>query len=151
MSDHKPTGGCMCGAVRYELDGTPTWNVYCHCRSCRKHTGAPVSVLITCVPEQVRWTAGERVFYESSPGRFRAFCRDCGTPLTWETEVKDNAWLGIHVSTLDHPEHFQPVEHVFHGHAIPWFDTADDLPRHDGTKFAEFGVREPGWREQTPV
>ena len=144
MSDEKPAGGCMCGSVRYELDGTPTWNVYCHCPSCRKHTGAPVSVLVTCLPEQVRWTSGERSFYESSPGRFRTFCRDCGSSLTWETEVKGNAWLGIHVSTLDHPEDFPPIEHVFHGHALPWFDANGDLPRIEGSKYTEFGVRESG-------
>ena len=144
MDDKKYTGGCMCGAVQYELECESTWNVYCHCKSCRKHTGAPVSGLVTCLPDQVRWTSGDRSLYESSPGRFRSFCRDCGTSLTWEAEVKGNTWLAIHISTLDNPEDFPPTEHVFHGHAISWFDVNDDLPRHEGSKFTEFGVRESG-------
>jgi hypothetical protein len=43
MNDKQPTGGCMCGAVRYELQDDSTWNVHCHCASCRQHTGAPVA------------------------------------------------------------------------------------------------------------
>ncbi len=125
----------MCGAVRYELQDDSTWNVYCHCESCRKHTGAPVAAFAVCSPDQVRWTSDDRALYESAPGRFRAFCRDCGTSLTWEAEVNGRSFLAIHVSTLDHPEDFAPTEHTFHGEAIPWFDVNDDLPRHKGSKY----------------
>ena len=54
MTDKKHTGGCMCGKVRYELDCESSWNVYCHCESCRKHTGAPVVAFVTTSPDQVR-------------------------------------------------------------------------------------------------
>ncbi len=134
MSTENPAGGCMCGAIRYELNGESTWNVYCHCESCRKHTGAPVVAFATCSPNQVRWTVGERARYESTPDRFRGFCRDCGTSLTWEAEI-NGSWLAIHVSTLDNPEIFPPTEHVFFGDAITWFDTDDDLPRHENSKY----------------
>ena len=134
----------MCGRIRFVLETRSTWNVYCHCESCRKHTGAPVSVLVTCLPHQVRWIRGKRSRYESSPGRFRSFCRHCGSSLTWEGEVKDNAWLALHISTLDRPEAFAPTEHVFRDHGIPWFDTGDELPRHAQSRFKEFGVRESG-------
>ena len=151
MNDKTHTGGCMCGSIRYEMECESTWNVYCHCNSCRKHTGAPVSVLVCCLPDHVRWTSGERSIYESSPSRFRTFCRDCGTSLTWETEVKGNDWLAIHISTFDNPENFPPTEHVFYSHAIPWFDVNDNLPRHEGAKFREFGVRESGSVKPTTV
>ena len=140
MKDKLEFGGCMCGAVRYELDSESTWNVYCHCESCRRHTGAPVSVLITCTPDKVRWTNGERALYQSSPDRARAFCRDCGTSLTWEASIDGNEWLAIHVSTLDKPEHFPPTEHVFTGESLPWYELNDGLPQYEGSKFIEFGL-----------
>ena len=145
MIEKKHTGGCMCGAIRYELDNNTTWNVYCHCESCRKHTGAPVVVLVTCSPDQIHWTSGARALYESSADRFRSFCRDCGTSLSWEAEIKsakqpgisikNGSWLAIHVSTFDHPEDFPASEHVFVGDSIAWFDVDDDFLRHQGSKF----------------
>lgn len=134
MSSQLFRGGCMCGAIRYELKSASPWSVYCHCDSCRKHTGAPVAALVAGPPEQVRWTAGDRTLYESSPGRFRGFCKDCGTSLTWEAEV-NGSWLGIHISTFDQPEQLPPSEHVFHGDSISWVDIGKDLPRHEGSKY----------------
>lgn len=78
------TGGCMCGAVRYEAIGDPKFVGHCHCHSCRKHSGAPVVTWVAFNPEQVTFTNGEPKLYESSPGIKRAFCGDCGTPLTWD-------------------------------------------------------------------
>ena len=139
MTDNtrKTKGGCMCGAVRYELKGDSEWTGFCHCESCRSHTGAPIVAFVTFPFERVKWTSGERSLYESSPGRFRAFCCDCGTPLTWEvgpgsgsTFWGDRRIVEIHISTLDNPDSFKPTEHVFHGERITWFDTSDELPRH---------------------
>ena len=135
MDTENHEGGCMCGAVRYESAADSTWNVYCHCESCRKHTGAPVVAFVRFPLASIRWTRGERAIYESSPGRRRGFCRDCGTPLTWETEVKGEDWLVIHVSTLDHPERFAPTEHVFYAERAPWLEIDDGLPRYDGSKY----------------
>ncbi|MEE9334871.1 MAG: GFA family protein [Granulosicoccaceae bacterium] len=124
----------MCGANRYELSDDSPWSAYCHCESCRKHTGAPVAVLIAGKPERVSWTKGERKRYESSAGRFRAFCNDCGTSLTWETD-NDGGWLGVHSSTLDNPDALPPTDHVFHAEAVDWLKIDDDLPRFEGSKF----------------
>ena len=83
-SETHPTGRCMCGAIRYELVSDPIAIIYCHCESCRRHTGAPTSALAGMRRDDVRFTQGERAIYESSPGVGRGFCRDCGTTLTWE-------------------------------------------------------------------
>ncbi len=77
-------GGCMCGAVRYKVSGEPFWIGHCHCASCRRHTGAPVVTFVALKEDQVAFTKGERRKYNSSPGVERAFCGQCGTPLTWE-------------------------------------------------------------------
>ena len=133
---HKATGGCLCGEVRYELVGSSEWTGYCHCESCRKHTGAPVVAYVSFPAAQVTWTSGERELYESSPGRFRAFCRNCGTSLTWEVS-SGAAWgdreiVEVHISTLDNPDDFPPTNHCFYRERISWFDTADNLTRYDG-------------------
>ena len=129
----KMTGGCMCGAVRYETRGEPFAINHCHCRSCRKHNGAAVVTLAGFKAEQVRFSGDERRVYESSPGVHRAFCGNCGTPLTWEG---DAGALGLvtefHISTFDEPERLVPTAHAFESERIPWFDVADNLPRYKG-------------------
>ena len=87
--DTKMTGGCMCGAVRYETTGESFKVIHCHCQSCRKHNGAPVVTLAGFNADQVKFIGDERKIYESSPGVGRAFCGKCGTPLTWEGDAGD--------------------------------------------------------------
>ncbi len=134
--DTKMTGGCMCGAVRYETTGESFGVIHCHCQSCRKHTGAPVVTLAGFKADQVEFSGDERKIYESSPGVGRAFCGKCGTPLTWEG---DGGELGpifeFHISTFDNPDVLVPTAHAFELERIPWFDIADNLPRYEG--FAE--------------
>ena len=89
-------------------------------------------MLVTCKPEQVHWT-GERALYESSQGRYRSFCRHCGTTLSWEAQFR-GTWCAIHVGSLDYPEDFPPTDHVFHGEAVSWMSIDDGLPRYDGPK-----------------
>lgn len=124
------TGGCMCGAVRYEAVGDPIVVFYCHCESCRRHTGAPVVTFVCFERNQVRFTKGERKIYNSSPGVRRAFCGQCGTPLTWEGDYAGKSLIEFHISTLDDPNALVPETHLFHGERLAWFDVADRLPRH---------------------
>ena len=122
------TGGCMCGAIRYKASGTPKGSGYCHCRSCRHHTGAPVVAFVDFTPEQVQWLSGNRRRYESSTGIFRAFCPDCGSSIArlWLDEA--TTWLCI--GTLDAPELVAPKYHMFTEEQIPWLDIDDELPRY---------------------
>ena len=124
-------GGCMCGSVRYEAIGDPVGVIYCHCESCRRHTGAPVSTLAGFKRDDVRFTKGERKRYVSSEGVERSFCGDCGTTLTWEGDGEELGLLiEIHMGTLDDPSALTPTCHVHHDERIPWFDTAGMLPRY---------------------
>ena len=129
----KMQGGCMCGSVRYETIGDSFGVNHCHCRSCRRHNGAAVVTLAGFKADQVKFSGRERKIYKSSPGVGRAFCGDCGTPLTWEG---DGGELGpifeFHISTFDRPELLIPTAHAFEPERIPWFDIADSLPRYSG-------------------
>jgi hypothetical protein len=131
--EKKTTGGCMCGAVRYEATGEPLVVGHCHCLSCRRHTGAPVVTFVAFEAHQVRFSKGDRKIYHSSPGVGRGFCAQCGTPLTWEAEsnrLVDKTIIEFHISTLDNPDAYVPDRHWFHSERIAWFDVADDLPRY---------------------
>lgn len=127
-------GGCMCGAVRYEAIGEPLEVGHCHCHSCRRITGAPVVTWVMFEAGKVHFTGRERSIYKSSPGVERAFCSQCGTPLTFEG--RSRAWerpiIEFYISTFDNPENFVPDRHWFHVERIDWFDVADGLPRYRG-------------------
>lgn len=71
--------------------------------------------------------------YESSPGVRRGFCRNCGTPLSYEADRCGDE-IHLYVSTLDAPEIFLPQAHVFYAEHIPWLELNDALPR-----YAAFG------------
>ncbi len=133
--DTKMTGGCMCGAVRYETAGESFKVIHCHCQSCRKHNGASVATLAGFNADQVKFSGDGRKIYESSPGVGRAFCGKCGTPLTWEGDGGDRGPIVIffHISTFDTPEVLVPTVHSFYRERIPWMDIADNLPRYEGS------------------
>jgi hypothetical protein len=123
----------MCGAVRYEAVGEPMTTAYCHCLSCRRHTGAPAVTWIAFEADQVRFHEGQRKLYNSSPGVDRAFCGDCDTPLIWEgisRRFAGKSIIELHVSTLDDQTLFKPDRHWFESERIGWFDIDDKLPRY---------------------
>ena len=133
-NDTRMTGGCLCGAVRYETTGDSFGVIHCHCRSCRKHNGAAVVTLAGFMADQVVWSGDGRKVYASSPGVGRAFCGNCGTPLTWEgvSSSQGGPIFEFHISTFDNPDALAPSSHSFYPERIAWFDTADDLPRYEG-------------------
>lgn len=77
-------GGCLCGQVRFRVTGPAKWTAYCHCQSCRRQTGAPVSAYAGFEREQAAFIAGQMATYASSEGVRRGFCATCGSPLTYE-------------------------------------------------------------------
>lgn len=126
------TGGCFCGAIRYEASGLPESVFHCHCRECRRNTGAAVATFAIFRPsDSFEWTQGETAVFESSPGVRRRFCPACGTPLSYEADKCPDE-IHLLISTFDAPEAFRPEFHVFMKDRIPWFDTDDELPRHYG-------------------
>lgn len=122
-------GGCLCGAVRFEARAEPLWIAHCHCHSCRRNTGSAVATFIGYQMDDVQWTAGDRAFYESSPGVKRGFCATCGTPMSYEGDRAPGE-IHLYISTMDEPDKFPPRNHVFFEEKITWFDTADDTPRY---------------------
>src|SRR5580700_6806648 len=76
-------GSCLCGEVRFEVDGPLMRSSHCHCRQCQKAHGAPFRTRARVAAADFRFLAGEELvsFYESTPGTHRGFCKVCGAPL----------------------------------------------------------------------
>ena len=73
------TGGCQCGAVRYEATGESIGHALCHCEGCRASAGAPAVGWMMFPEDSVKVTKGEPKSYNSSGSAYRHFCENCGT------------------------------------------------------------------------
>ena len=133
MSDPR-TGGCLCGAIRYETVGEPAFALRCHCRDCQRQSGA-AHVPAARVP-----TAGFRIL-QGTPKRYvtkadsgndivRAFCGNCGTPLYVQVGTRPDL-IGLRVCTLDDPSWFKPDADIFMKSAQPWDHDQPNVPKHD--------------------
>jgi len=126
------TGGCMCGAVRYELKSAPFDCGWCHCRTCQLSSGTPAQAFASIKRGDWVVTSGAdllRSVRSSSFGQ-RSFCAQCGTPL-YVTVQHQPETLDFSVVTLDDPTAVPPEFHIFWGSRIDWFNPDDDLPKYD--------------------
>ena len=82
----KLSGGCLCGDVRFEVDGEPHFSAVCHCPSCRKSAGAPLVGWVMFDLAALDCDRSKVSVYESSPGVRRSFCGACGTTLFFEAD-----------------------------------------------------------------
>ena len=122
------TGGCLCGAIRYESTKPPNLVGFCHCRMCQQSGGNLFIVFADFSDEYFRITRGEPRYYRSSEVATRGFCRKCGTPISFQYD--GSAGPAIMVGTLDHPEDWPPTwEHSGVESKVPWFEISDDLPQ----------------------
>ena len=120
------TGGCLCGAIRYEADQAPYDVGFCHCRMCQKSLGNLFGVAAWFKHAHFRFVSGAPTWYESSDLVKRGFCKQCGSPIAYQ---RNNAnFLVIWMGTLDQPEAFEPRAHYWSDSKIPWVDIQSDLP-----------------------
>ena len=121
MTGFAEEGGCLCGAVRLKLTAPPVMAGYCHCSSCRKHTGAPVAAYVDCVRAALSWTAGAPTEHQSSPAVWRAFCGRCGSTLYLREDGRPDQ-IAVHLGVFDRPERFppEPGKDSFPEEKLPW-------------------------------
>lgn len=122
------TGGCLCGAIRYESTAPPVWVSYCHCRTCQKAYGALFGLFVAFREESFRYTKGEPKYFASSAKAKRGFCSDCGSPVDFW--YHGHPEMGVLTGTLDHPEEW-PADRRHNGaeNEVPWLVIDDGLPR----------------------
>lgn len=120
-------GGCLCGAVRYRIEGRPLHATFCHCPSCRRATGAPFVAWATFPRESFSWQGGEPARFASSAGTHRTFCDRCGTSLTLGRSLAPEE-IDVTIASLDEPSAVVPMDHTWTRHKLPWIAVRDALP-----------------------
>ena len=119
----KLSGGCACGAIRYECDADPIIMMNCHCRDCQKASGSGNAAIVV-VPKAAIQIRGEQCCYhkvigQSGKATERGFCPNCGSPLTVTSAHRPDV-LGLQAGSLDDPSTYQPMLDVFTSSSQPW-------------------------------
>lgn len=125
-------GSCLCGEVRYEYEGDFGTITVCHCSDCRKAQGSTTVVAAPVDAAGFRWTSGQQLIteYESSPGKKRAFCRQCGAPLYSRRDDLPGV-LRLRMGSIDTPTGAKPEAHIFAANLPAWAAMDDALPRYE--------------------
>jgi hypothetical protein len=136
-------GSCLCGGVKFEIDGPLLRPLNCHCTFCRKQQGAAFRSRARVRRGNFKWLQGEELltYYEATPGYRRGFCRICGSPIVNRAEphsplAQHNPQsldeFGIALAVLDDDPGVRPESHCFVDSKAPWFEITDDLPQYPG-------------------
>ena len=128
-------GSCLCGEVRFEVDGDPLVMVNCHCSRCRRGRSAAHATNVFVGFDQFRWNHGERhvkVFDLPGAERFGTnFCDICGSDVPRHSPKIGR--VNIPAGSLDTDPRIRPGYHIFVGSKAPWFDITDALPQFETT------------------
>jgi len=128
------TGGCACGAIRYECNAAPIMMLKCHCRDCQRLTGGGFVPALLVPAEAFRLTRGQ-LRYNLTPSirrgkHKRGFCPECGSRITGgEFEGEESPFVGILAGSLDDPSWFQSQMDIFVSDAKPWDQMDPAIPK----------------------
>ena len=123
------TGGCVCGAIRYECTSRPIVMLNCHCRDCQQVSGGPFTPVVYVPAKAFRITQGSLRYYATlsvaNGHNKRGFCPDCGSRITG---AESDRGIGITASSLDDPSWFRPKMNLWVCDAQPWVLLDPKLP-----------------------
>jgi hypothetical protein len=129
------TGGCACGAIRYECLALPLRMLNCHCRDCQLAGGSGFSPTLIMARDTVKLTKGQSAHFEkvADSGKIakREFCSACGTPLFASTSAAVE-YLALRASSLDDPSWFRPEANFWVASAQPWDYLDPAIPKFEG-------------------
>jgi hypothetical protein len=124
-------GRCSCGAIRFAASAEPLQVSWCHCRDCRRQTGAPAVVWAGFRVEDFAWQ-GEPKRRRSSAQVTRAFCAECGTPISYEHEGLAGE-IYIHAGLFDEADRLVPDRQAYVTSKLFWMHLEDGLYASDTT------------------
>lgn len=129
------TGGCACGAIRYECSAEPIMMGKCHCRDCQHISGGAFVPFVIVLSEAFRLTRGNLQYHftESLKGgkHKRGFCADCGSRLTGAESDTPSPIVGLVAGSLDDPSWFRPQMDIFTSDAQPWDQMDPEIPKYE--------------------
>jgi hypothetical protein len=127
------SGGCACGAIRYECSAAPIMAANCFCSDCRHSTGTAMAPVLL-VPKGALKVTGTLKHHEvtgDSGGKVsRGFCPNCGSPILSNITAMPDA-VALKAGSLDDPSIFKPAVQVYVKSAPPWAPIRDDIPKFD--------------------
>ena len=120
-------GQCLCGAVRFTINGPLRDVVVCHCSVCRRLHGGPAAYT-ACAMDELHVDAGEALrHYEVAEATY-SFCGECGSQLFWRRP--SSAQVALSAAAVDQPTGLKTVRHIFVESAGDYEDLSTDLPKH---------------------
>jgi hypothetical protein len=127
MSEFPLTGGCLCGAVRYEVTAPPESVGYCHCTRCQRRTGTAASAQARLTADSFRITQGRELVRVWAPpdGFPKSFCSSCGGAL-WSSDPETGEIMSVRLGTFDGDPGLRPTFRAFVAYAAPWEPIPDD-------------------------
>ena len=135
MNETKMTGGCLCGAVRYEVSGNPRRFYHCHCSRCRKSSGTGHATNLFLTEANLVFTQGESLVKKykiPEAERFaRQFCRECGSPVA--RLVPELNAVVIPAGSLDSEPPIRPQARIFWDSRADWSCNDEPLARYAET------------------
>ena len=138
MSNTK--GGCVCGSVRYEIEGEAAITAICHCKHCQKQAGTAFSIVMGVPRDNLQITEGKLKTYEDSSESgeylYRKFCPTCGSPIMTDSGLIPDL-LFIKAGTLDDASSLKPDIQIWGAHQISLGQLQIDAPKVDGNPPAE--------------
>jgi hypothetical protein len=129
-TDIRATGGCLCGAVKFEVRGPLGPPDACHCSQCRRTTGHFFVSSNTGRGNLVLTRDDGLAWYRSSDIAERGFCKVCGSTLFWSGDAKD--YISIALGALDPPTNLKIAKHIYVADKSDYYDITDDVPIFQG-------------------
>lgn len=133
MAEDKVTGGCLCGAVRYEIEGGLREVIGCHCGQCQRTHGNFAAYTATANERLVFLEKRGLAWYQSSDTARRGFCRECGASLFWDPLPKD--YIAVSAGSLDQPTGLKLTKHIFVEDKPDFYEITDGLPQYEASSF----------------
>ena len=123
-------GSCLCGGIKYQINGEITDVLNCHCSMCRKLHSSAFRTRGVVSSQDWQTTQGNELlkFYESSAGEYKGFCSTCGSQIYTKFDAKPEV-LGFAFGTLDTDPKVTPQRHIYVASKAPWYQITDDLPQ----------------------
>jgi hypothetical protein len=123
----RAAGGCLCGAVRYEVRGALRPVVACHCTQCRRMTGHFLAATAAREGDLAITSDSSLKWYSASPDARRGFCGVCGSTLFWHGTGRD--YVAIAAGSIDGPTGLKLVQHIFTADKGDYYELDDGLER----------------------
>jgi hypothetical protein len=121
-------GGCLCGAVKYEVADTFRYAMNCHCSNCRRTTGSAFKSFAGVERDRLRITEGEQaISIYGDEAAHDVHCGTCGSLLY--SVVREGAYVHVAMGTLMDEPAIRPSMHIFVGSKAKWHEITDDLPQ----------------------